>query len=480
MVMLDASPETSLSASRQNAGVTLRDVVFILYRRRWIILAVCLPIILLGGSSLFRQTGSFTASSKVVVELTKVDLPQWNTSGRNLDYDRELSTLFNIAMSLPVAEKAATALRESIPRFESLDPKLMENKEKGYGLGEGTNFRDFLLGGLDVNVVGESNILEFRFSSAHPEISMVAVGAMRDAFVDYQVHGRKNTKAIVYYDEQIDIVRGEIDSLLTLRGQILTEYGYSSLEDELRYDSGQLADLEGELSRATVVRKSLEMEYNWVVSFLDDDPREFPMGPDENRSQTLIYWRNMVSKHDDELDSILTLYTEDSVVAQRHREMIDQSLLKLAAEQRNYVSSVFITLQSAIEKENALREQIAQIKVRNSKAPDAYRKVSLIDVEITSVRGLLEDLQGKKGEVRLSQLADERVSNVVVLTDPELTSVLSGGKTIVYFVLIVVFALALGFVAAFVLESLDHRVYSPRDVEEHLKLPVFASVTRTD
>lgn len=478
--MLGISPETSLSNPRQNAGITLRDVVFILFRRRWIILAVCLPIIVLGGTSLFQQTGSFTASSRVVVELTKVDLPQWNTSGRNLDYDRELSTLFNIAMSLPVAEKAAAAIRDSIPVLESLDPNLMKNREMGNGLADGTNFRDFLLGGLDVNVVGESNILEFRFSSAHPKISMIAVGAMRDAFVEYQVYGRKNTQAVVYYDEQIGIVRGEIDSLLTLRGQVLTEYGYSSLEDELRYDSGQLADLEGELSRATVVRKSLEMEYNWISSYLDKDPRDFPMGPDENRSQTLIYWRNMVSKHDDEYNSILTLYTPDSVVAQRHREMIDESLRKLAAEQRNYVTSVYITLQSALEKENALREQIAGIRVRNSKAPDAYKKVSLIDVEITSVRGLLEDLQGKKGEVRLSQLADERVSNVVVLTEPELASLLSGGKTIVYFVLIVVFALALGFVAAFVLESLDHRVYSPRDVEEHLKLPVFASVTRTD
>ena len=47
-----------------------------------------------------------------------------------------------------------------------------------------------------------------------------------------------------------------------------------------------------------------------------------------------------------------------------------------------------------------------------------------------------------------------------------------------YFILMVIFAIALGFVAAFILESLDHRVYEPRDVEEHLKLPVFASVTK--
>ena len=77
-------------------------------------------------------------------------------------------------------------------------------------------------------------------------------------------------------------------------------------------------------------------------------------------------------------------------------------------------------------------------------------------------------------------MADERVSSVTPLTEPEIMLVLSGSKTMVYFIMISVFALALGIVVALILESLDHRVYHPKDVEDNLKLPVFASVTRTD
>jgi capsular polysaccharide biosynthesis protein len=47
-------------------------------------------------------------------------------------------------------------------------------------------------------------------------------------------------------------------------------------------------------------------------------------------------------------------------------------------------------------------------------------------------------------------------------------------------IMMVVLALALGIVGAFIAESVDHRVYIPREVEEKLKLPVFASVTKTD
>ncbi|MBK7048542.1 MAG: hypothetical protein IPH48_19015 [bacterium] len=66
------------------------------------------------------------------------------------------------------------------------------------------------------------------------------------------------------------------------------------------------------------------------------------------------------------------------------------------------------------------------------------------------------------------------------MTDPELVTVLAGSKTVIYLVMVVFMALALGIVGAFVQESLDHRIYAPHDVEDNLKLPVLASVTRSD
>ena len=455
------------------AGISLRDIVFILYRRRWTMLAVALPIILVGAFSLSQQTGSFSAFSRVVVELSKVDLPRWNTSNRAIDYDRELSTLFNIAMSVPVAEDAVTALQDSIPVMMELDPNLV-------GLDEPGSLLEFLSTNLDVTVVGESSILEFMFTSASPRISLMAVGALRDAFIDYQVHGRKKLSAIAYYEEQIGAVRADIDSLLEYRGNVLTESGYSSLKDETYFDSGQLANIKGDLYDAITARMALEQNYRRLAAALDGDPREFPMGPDESRSQPLVYWRNIVGKHEDALSSVLSIHTDDSVPATRQRELLSRAMESLRNEEKTYVESYRIALTVAQQKEDSLRELMAGVQVDNSKAPAVYRKISLVDVEIESLRGLMEDLQGKWGEVRLDQMADERVSSVVVLNEPELTRIFGGGKTIIYFVMIAIFGLALGIVAAFLMESFDHRVYVPQDVEEKLKLPVLASVTRSD
>ena len=471
--MLGIAPESNVPVKAGATAISLRDVIFMLFRRRWIVLAVSVPVIVIGGMSLFRQTGSFTAASRVLVELTRADLPRWNTGSRVVDYDRELSTMFNIAMSIPVADMAAVALQDSIPIIQELLPKLMDIHEPDV-------MREFLLERLDVSAVGESTILEFRFSSARSRVSLMVVGAMRDAFVDYHVHGMKNVKAIAYYNEQLQTVQGQIDSLLTVRSQVLAETGYFSIVDQMRNEIGQLADIEGKLLEATVNSRALKLEYETLKSYLDGDPLAFPIGLDESRSFTLVHWRNLVSKHQDELNSILSVHTEDSIPARRLRSIVDRGLERLRQEEVAYVESVRLKLLTAAGREQTLTEQAQTLRLENARGPAAEAQITMIDVKIESLRTLLRNIQGKLGEVRITQMADERVSSVTSLTDPEMVMVVSGGKTMVYFIRLSFFATALGIVVALILERMDHRIYHPKDIEENLKLPVFASVIRTD
>jgi len=473
VVTLGSTPYSNVPVKVGTSTISVRDVVFMLFRRRWIVLAISLPIILIGGLSLFRQTGSFTAGCRVLVELSRVDLPRWNTTGAHIDYDRELSTMFNIAMSLPVASMAASSLEDSLPVIRELIPDFPEINQLGV-------LREFLLEQLNVATVGESNILEFRFSSNDPRLSLMAVGAMRDAFVNNQVHGRRNVNAIAYYKEQLQNVQGQVDSLLSVRSQILAETGYYSIKDQMRNEVGQLAEIQAKILETTTSRRVLELEYQTLKGYLDGDPLAFPIGLDESRSHTLVHWRNQVSKHQDELFSILSVYTEDSIPVRRKRKLVNSSLERLRIEEVAYVESIKLQLQSIQSREQTLKGQAETLKLQNARGPAAEARISFVDVEIESLRRLMKDIQGKLGEVRISQMADERVSSVTSLSDPEILLVLSGGKTMVYFIMIAVFALALGIVVALVLEGMDHRVYHPRDIEDNLKLPVFASVSRMD
>jgi len=457
----------------EGGSFSLRSIVTVLFRRRLVILAIALPLIAIGGINLFGQAGSFTASAQVVVDLARVDLPKWNVNGRNVDYNRDLNTLVNSAMTMTVAQAAAFALQDSIPIMKGQDKNL-------YLLDEPNALAEFLLEGFDVSVLGESAILDFRFTSSSARISLMAVEAMRSAFLNFQVDVQKNDRAVEYYSEQRASVRADMDSLLAERGAVMVEAGFSSMIDEMRYRGGLLANTQTELLKAEVGRRALESEHKKLMSYLDGDPRDFPMGMDENRSSTLVYWMNTLAGHDDELNRILSLYTVDSAVATRQKNLIDESVKNLAAEERKYVRSLELSLISAKERESTLRRQVVTVQEKNSEANEVYRKVSLLDSELKALKKLLESLQAKIGEVSLAQFADDRVSSTSVLSNPSIISVLTGGTTIIYFVALIFIALALGVICGFVIENLDHRLYSPVDVEENLKLPVFASVSRVD
>lgn len=454
-------------------GLGPREIVFTLFRRRWILLAVALPIIVAAGGSLLGRAKTTTAATRVLVELTNVDQPRWNTGGRNIDYDRELSTFMNIALSVSVAERAAAALADSVPAIRALDPKLAQ-------LEPGADLRDFLVGGLEVNLVGESNILEFRFSTENPHVALMAVGAYRDAFITFENRGRRNTGAVQYYAEQVAAVRANIDSLLAVRGEILGRTGFTSLEDEMRYSTGAVAEAQLQLRKVQVDRQQLASEYEFLKGFLGRDPREFPAGQDQSRSSTLVGFRDLVGKHEDALNTILSVHTPESIPARQQRAVLDAALTRLHDEQVAYVESIRLALESTRERERTMTVQLAELTANNQRLPDVYQRVAMLDTDIKSLRDLLEDLQGKWGEVRMAEMADERVGKVLKLSNPELVSALAGGRTSVYLAMVIIMALALGIVAAFIQDSLDHRIYAPQDVEESLKLPVFASVTKAD
>lgn len=471
--MARVTSDSNLPVHYERQGFSFRHIVTVLFRRKMIILAVSLPLIAIGGFNLLGKAGTYTASARVVVELVRVDLPKWNPNSRTVDYDREMNNLVQTALSMPVAREAAAALQDSIPVIEKLDERLK-------GLNNRETFAEYLLEGLGVNVVGESSIMDFRFTATSPRVALMAVDALRTAFLEFKVHGQKNTGAVDYYEEQIGVVRASVDTLLAKRAAVLEAAGYSTLTDEIRYDAGRLANLESDLLTDQAALEQLQVQYNHLRAALDGDPREFPMGPDENRSSTLIYWMNTVAKHDDELNGILAVYTKDSDPARRKQAQIDESLRNLALEERKFVTGVGVALASLRQKVATMQEQVRVAEQQNSRAPGIYRQVTLIDSELSAYNELLQSLQEKMGEVRMAEYADERVSNAMDLSDPTIVSVLAGGTTIVYFVALLFLSLALGIVSGFVAENLDHRVYSPRDVEDNLRLQVFASVSKVD
>ncbi|MBK7046984.1 MAG: hypothetical protein IPH48_10830 [bacterium] len=230
------STETSL---RQ--GVDVREILEIVIRRKWVILAIAAPIILLSIVGTLRSADVVTASARVLIEGDQPD-QLTNRIGR-MDYDEVMATAAQIGMSIPVAELAAAALVDSMPGLAMSDPNFA-------GAVSAQDLRDALLGGVDCGQVGESRILRISFTDANPRFSIMAVEALMEAFMEYSVESVRNHRAIGYFEEQIAIVQAEIDDLMRQRASVLNESGYSTFKISAQAESNYSGVVDLDYQRA--------------------------------------------------------------------------------------------------------------------------------------------------------------------------------------------------------------------------------------
>ncbi len=124
-----------------------------------------------------------------------------------------------------------------------------------------------------------------------------------------------------------------------------------------------------------------------------------------------------------------------------------------------------------------LKQQIDEVNVTVAALPSAYRRITMLDAQIAAKSEFLEGIQIKSGEVRLAQMADERVSRLTRITEPEIVSVISEARKFAFFGALAVFGLALGVLVGVVVDRGDQRIHDARVLSEAVDVPVLGSIS---
>ena len=460
-----------MSGAGRQQGVALRDLVYVVFRRRLVVLGVLLPILVVASLGLFQETGSSIAACKILIELQAPETPRWNPGRYGIDYDRTLSTLMHMAMSAPVARQAAEALQDSLEIITRLDNGAFAH------LANHEELAGFIFERLSVSPTGESSILTMRFGSRNSRLSIMSLAACRDAFLKYAITATRNTHALEYYNDQVRIVREDLDDLLRRRSQVVARAGYGTVETDLPRLSQQLADLRHNQFRTMLDRVYLESRVKSMRHAQAQDPEYCPSPNQSGIGITMINTKSQVERLRSELQAILSRYTEDHIEVRRARERLDGARRVLAAEVESYIQTFEQDLEALRIKEQSMTPQIEALELATTAVPELSRQVELFDNEIRATSSLLRDLQIKRGEVLMNTGADERIASIIKLTEPEIEVIISEARKFIYFAVIMVFGLIFAVIVGLVVDSRDHRLHSPDRVEAHLGVPVLAAVS---
>ncbi len=465
--MSDMVPVSSQLAPAASSVFSPRDLVYVAFRRKMWILAIWLPLLILGSLGLFKQTGAFVSSSKMILELQSPENPSLVISTRNVDYDLAISTYTNLAMSVPVAEMAARSLQDSLEVLKAIDPQLA-------ALSDHNRLLEFILDKLDVSRVGESNLLDIKYSSPFERVSLMVNRAVRDAFLEYSIYAGRNSRAASYYAEQVQKAESEIDSLLALREAISQETGISLLQQDSRPRNELLSDLSARYYEVSADASEVEADIANLKSAVARDPNFVPTGPD---FQHLMTMRERLANETEVYYRLLADHPEGSQKVQRQSSIIEGLRSEMRGAVQDHLRSLELKASSLRTKANVMEVQKSEVDRSLASMPSAYRRITMLDAQIATRSELLEGLQIKSGEVRMAEMADDRVSRLTVITDPEIDTVISEARKFAMFGALAVFGLGLGLMVGVVVDRSDQRIHDTRVLSRTVEVPVLGSVS---
>jgi len=448
----------------------LRSLIEVLIRRRWIILVVALPVILVATLATLRSAQMYLARGTMMIEIAGPQSPSFGRVYANQDLI--LSSAAEIAMSVPVASRAALALADSLPVFRERFPEQM-----GEVLTV-TDLQHVLHGGVSTNHVGESNMINLSFTHSHPQFALIGARALADAFIEWNIESRRISPAVQYYAEQIENTQQELEALVAERTAVQEASGMAGLALDARQGIEQIRSLENQYFNARSRREGIEARLRALNAAIAADPDFVPTAG--------LGEANSLNRLKGELDTRLTRlatlresYQDDSVWIQRELRQIEAIRQEINLERSRYVESLRIGLAEARSVEQSfLAAQQAQTQSLET-FPSVRGQVETLDLRIDGLRRLLQNLQHKHGEVRMAADSDGRISDVKMIEDPVLDVPVGRGRKILYLLIASFLSVSLALVVAFFVESNDHRIYDRRRAELYLEVPVLGSLPDT-
>jgi succinoglycan biosynthesis transport protein ExoP len=334
-----------------------------------------------------------------------------------------------------------------------------------------------LQGGLEVNPVRTTQLVEISFRSRSPELAAKVANGFADAYIDWGIENRTRVagKASTFFGAQIETLKQEIQDKENQLQAYSRRSDIVSVDPATNVTLKRLEALNQEYISAVSERINREARLNELSSATGDRAADVLADPllAEQRSQLLEMERDYATKlntYKPEWPAMIELKGKIEQAQRNLKTVAANALLQARDGARGEVQ----TLQ---RREQALIGQLNQIKAENRQLNSAAVEYNNLQVEISTRRTLLDELVRKQSETDVSsRLQATGESNVRIID----RALVPGGpfrpslRRSVTMGIASGFFLGLGLV--FLLHYMDRTLKSTEEVERLLGLPVLAVV----
>ncbi len=454
--------------------VHLRDYLYIVLKRRWIVIAITLAALTFSAVKNLRKPPLFSSTAIVQISRGKLDPFHGVTTYDSwVDYAEFYPTQVNILKSYNLAYRVVESLQLwRHPLFKKGDSSDPSSRQLEHLAGAVTSM-------LDVSQMKDTQLMRVSFTTRDPELSAQLANTLVSQYISF--NSKKETEiareSVSFLSAQIERLEGEIQE----NEKRLREY--SQRDDIILMDQKedvvfvQFKDLNQQLSRIQGELATAEARF---LSLQRADAAALEEVQKSAKIQNLDRRRASLQEQIEELSSE---FKPDWPDLQRAKEALEQVEQRLQGEIRNVAQKVVaaaqIDYQSVLERERLVQKAVdgkKQEAQRLNKLTADYKRVQ---AELDNKQSVLDQLLRRHSEMGMNaELGEGSLVNVRLVDEalvPEhpsgpntRRSVMTGG--------LLGFSLAIGLV--FFLNYWDTAIYTVEDLRRYVPLPFLGMVPR--
>lgn len=504
-----------------------RDVAFILFRRKAVILSVFLAVVTATLAYIYVTPFTYESNTQLLIRPGREDIAMDTAmvDGQTRTVSRSEENLVNTAVAilqsarlaeqvadalgtdaLPAGDAApdddsAAALKALIRRGMALPQTLLaalkpEEHERPPAT-EHERIAGLVRRGLSVQPERRTNIVTVTYAADSPERAQVTLDKVVDLFLARYIEVHAPKTSTHFFEERLAALEGRLHDTQAARDRYLAEHGIAEIDSQMDAIATQINNAEIQRSntaseiasgraRITALEVALAGQPETIVASESESAPALVERLKENLAELRLQESEMAARYSDQYRPLIELRQQVAQV----EEMLESEQAQAAARSRTTTPNPGhqqIKLDLAMEKVN-----VDALQVREQMLAD----------DVAAWRAKLAELTGHKGELaRLTrelnaaerefetyqdgflrartamELDTDKVSNVSVV-QPATYSRAPASPNVLRTLALGLFLAVFGAVGlAFGLEYVDNKVYTKEDIEKHVATSVLAVVT---
>jgi capsular exopolysaccharide synthesis family protein len=495
-------------------AATIKDYLFVILKRKWLILSLVLAVTSLVTIQMFRSPSIYEGETTIRIEPKPRSVLQTkdiviNAQGDPAFWGTQLKLLQNPALARqvvltldlqnnpaffggqtqggiftslrrifsgpqrkPDSSRNSTAL--SVVEENEVDDRALSPEE----LAKLEPYEDAIIGGETVEPIPQTNLVKIKFAHTDPELAQKIANTLAEVFVNNNL-----ARATIGSTKAEDILAREIANLQTkIKRDQERQFNYAKAHNlpltgdpAGNLEAQRLATLSAQLLEAENNRKNLQAQYEAA----NKEPDSFSI-PDVQTSARVERLRDRISVLNEQREALLEVYTPEWHAVKRINAQIKGIEAELAKAPTEIVSSMKRRYEAAVAKQNSLTRAYEQQKGTTTQQVRDQIDLIAITQELETNKQVLNTLVQRQRELQFT--ARDRSNEVSIATYSRLKTTPIGPPRLRNIIVAFMLSLVAGIGLAFLLDFLDDTVKSIEDVDRYLHVPALALIpaSRTD